>query len=648
MRLLHTAFACLLALPLAAEPYMGIGGLALPSMEALDKFADTLQAAGLNHIQCSMPTNDRDVRARVKALQDRGFTVFGTSSAFIGLRGERQDYQIKADGSVKKGTVCPRSERRIREMIERTKAIADTGADGMFWDFITVESRTKEACFCPACLAAFNQASGKSFTREQLVAALDTDPEVLKIWRRVRGESTNEALRKVVEAAHRHRADFKVGGYVIGPGNDLGMDTEGMSHILDIMGPMIYQGRSRAPVGWMRQALAAFTKLTGEAKIIECVDTGFWVDEPVDELINTCWDCHRAGVDGWALWPFAPVSAEDLAGVAAVPMLARRFHVPLAAGDRAAALAGLRAVLDQAREAILTSGSEQDRADLAKLYAKDDLRSPVAQALQNPDALNTDDGAAGAVARLLHLRAAALDRAMHKSDTQFRAGEYQVIYSERAQSVQVKTTEWTAKQNNLALNLDELRFADLVGNASSDPHNLGLLRTRISRWFDPWGAQAEVSVRQVNADTVEITTVCARSDCRLGRVWTLRAGQPWMRVDVFAENTGRERRTGSLWIWNGAGIPGFLEGNALEPWLDDQAQVVADNVLVISDEGRFIALGADPDQWKIPKPSRGVSHLFHDLDLAPGEKYTTRLYLAFGRGYPDRWETVLKQYPAKF
>ena len=650
MRVLCVAALCAIVAPVAADPYMGVGGLTLPASDKIGEFADMLSAAGLNHVQCGIPTGDDDVAQRVKYLQDRGFTVFGVNSAFIGLRGEREDYQIKADGSVKKGWVCPRSARRIREMIETTNRVADTGVDGFIWDFITVESRTKEACFCPACVAAFNKAAGtgKEFTREQLVAALDTDPEVLKVWKRVRGESTNEALRQVVEAAHEHRADLKVGGYVINPGNDLGMDTEGLSHILDVLAPMIYQGRGRAPVGWMRKALKVFTGLTGDAEIIECVDTGFWVDEPVAELINTTWDCHRAGIDGWALWPFSPVSAEDLAGVAVVSMFAGEFHAPLIAGDKDAAVAGLRKVLEVARQTVLASGDDKQKARLSELYGEGRPDSPVAQALKDWEKLNADDEAAAPIAKLLHLRAAAAARELHESDKHFRAGEYEVTFSEAAGSVTVSTPEWVATQNRLALNIDELRFKDLIGNASTDPHNLGLLRTRINPWFDPWGAAADVAVEQTDAETVAITVFCAHGDCRLGRVWRLRAGQPWMAVDVFVENVGDEPRKGNLWVWNGVGIPGFLEGNANAPWQDDKAEILEQNILVISDEGRFVAIGADPKLWKMPKPGNGMSHLFHEVELAPGERFTTRLYVAFGEGYPEGWEVVLERYAGEF
>ncbi|MEA3402415.1 MAG: hypothetical protein U9R79_14350 [Armatimonadota bacterium] len=648
MRAMYLALTLLLSCPLAADPYMGIGGLTLPPADQLADFAQTLQDAGLNHVQCRIPTGDPDVRERVAFLHQRGFTVFGYASAFLGIREERDDFQIRADGSVKTGTVCPRSERRIAEMIELTNAVADTGADGMLWDFITVESRTMEACFCPDCVAAFNEAAGTDYAREELVAALDRDPAALEVWKRVRRDSTNEAMRRVAEAAHQHRPDLKVGGYVIAPENTLGMDTEGLSHILDVLAPMVYQGHRRADVGWMREKLGMFTALTGDAEIIECVDTGFWVDQPAEELINTCWDCHRAGIDGWALWPFGTVSQADLVAVAGVPMLARRYHQPLREGRAQQARAGLREVLAEAREAIMAHGGQGEREALAELFDGDRPAGELAVALERWRQLPTDDEAAGAVARVLHLRGQAEEHRLHESDRHFRAGGYEVIWSDVAREVSVRGEGWEATQDHLALNIDELRFDGLIGDASTDPHSLGLIRTRVSGWFDPWGSRADVTVRQPADNLVEITSVCASNDCRLGRTWMVRAGEPWMAVDVFVENTGDEARDGRLWIWNGVGIPGFLEAHGHEPWRDDRAEVLEANILLLRDEGRFVAIGADPALWTIPAPGGGVSNLFHELELAPGERFTTRLYLAFGDDADAAWPQVLERYPREF
>ncbi|MGC9317244.1 MAG: hypothetical protein ACP5KN_04320 [Armatimonadota bacterium] len=648
MRASCLALASLLCCPLAADPYMGIGGLTLPPADQVADFGRTVQAAGLNHVQCRIPTGDPDVSERVAFLQGRGFTVFGYASAFLGIREEREDFQIRADGTVKTGTVCPRSERRIAEMIQLTNAVADTGADGMLWDFITVESHTREACFCPDCVAAFNEAAGTDYSREELVAALDRDPDALEVWKRVRRDSTNEAMRRVTEAAHRHRPDLRVGGYVVAPGNSLGMDTEGLSHILDVLAPMIYQGHGRAPVGWMREKLGVFTALSGDAEIIECVDTGFWVDQPAEELINTCWDCHRAGIDGWALWPFGKVSQADLTAVAAVPMLARGYHEPLREGRDQQARAGLREVLAEARETVVAHGSDDEREALADIFDGDRATGDLADALERWRQLPSDDEAAGAVARVLHLRAEAEGRRLHESDRRFRVGGCEVIWSEVAREVTVRGPGWEATQDHLALNIDELRFDGLIGDASTDPHSLGLIRTRVSGWFDPWGSRADVTVRQRAEDLVEIASVCASNDCRLGRTWSVRAEEPWLAVDVFVENVGEQGREGRLWVWNGVGIPGFLEAHGREPWRDDRAEVLDANILLLRDEGRFVAVGADPALWTVPAPRDGVSNLFHELELAPGEHFTTRLYLAFGDDADAAWPRVLKRYPGEF
>lgn len=647
MRSLALTLAVLVCAPLSAEPYMGIGGSALPQADQIEDFAQMLLDAGLNHVQMRVQVSEPDIAERVAYLQERGVTVYGYDKAFLGIRGERDDYQVRADGSIKEGTVCPRSQRRIAEMIEVGTAMADTGVDGIVWDFITVESRTMEACFCEECVAAFNEAAGTDYDREELVAALREDEEALQTWRSVRRESTNEAMRRVTEAIHEHRPEVQVGGYVIMPGNDLGSDTVGLAGILDVLAPMIYQARSRADVGWMREKLEVFTQMPGDARVIECVDTGFYVDQPVEELINTTRDCHRAGIDGWALWPYGKVSSAEMAGVAAVPMLARRFHEPLQAGRVDEAREGLVAVLDEARRMVVEHGSAEERAALEELFDGAEPVGALREAVEHCAALPGDDEAAATVARVLHLRADAARHRLHESDVRYTAGQYQVTFSEVAREVTVSGPGWTATQDRLALNIDRLQFEGLLGDASTDPHDLGLLRTRVNGIFDPWGSTADVEVTQ-EGDAVEVSAVCTGRDCLLGRTWTIRGGEPWMSVDVFVENSGDERREGRLWVWNGIGIPGFLEANSQEPWQDDAAQVLDENILVVRDEGRFVAIGADPGLWEIPEPGRAVSNLFHELTLQPGERFTTRLYLAIGAGADDRLPGVVERYPGQF
>jgi len=40
-----------------------------------------------------------------------------------------------------------------------------------------------------------------------------------------------------------------------------------------------------------------------------------------------------------------------------------------------------------------------------------------------------------------------------------------------------------------------------------------------------------------------------------------------------------------------------------------------------------------------------MSHLWYELDLAPGEMRQVRLYLAFGQGYPEAVDEILRHYP---
>ena len=631
---------CSLTVCFAQRPYCGIGGLSLPSAETLPESIAALQRDGINHLQCSVDVKAPDVRRRIEAFHEAGFTVYAYATAFIEQVDEREDYQVLADGTHKQGTVCPRSARRAAEMLEATKAVVDTGADGMIWDFVTVESRTYEACFCPACVAAFNAAAGTTYDREELVKAIHEGGAALQTWLKVREESTTTALanlsRRVAAYAGEEGASFRVGGYVVNPGSDLGMDTVALRSSIGTLAPMIYQGSGKAPLGWMKRALEVYTAMPGEAEIIECVDAGFFVDEPVSELIATSWDCLRAGIDGYAFWPVGKMSAEDMAGVRGVNQLATLVYRPLRAGDQDEARAGLSTLLGAIGRAVAQYGSEADREQWTR-YAP-----VVRNGAQAPDVGSwiEEPGNLEAMEAALNLYARANAAELHANDVRVTLPPYQVTISEQADAVEIAGPDWVLRQDGRALNFDDLEFAGLCGDASTDAYELGLLRTRVTGWFDPWGSPNQTTVTRRDRESIVLLTEVKGNGCLIQKETTVRVGSCWLDVTLSVENTGEEARSGRLWLWNGIGIPGFLEtGDGA--WEDDETQVLEDGTLLCSDEGRFVAVRLEPEFWKTSDiGGDGSAHAFKEIRLEPGERVQTRVGLAIGAGYPQSWEAA--------
>lgn len=622
-----------LALAMPREEFgfhKGLGGISIGTDRDVDWIVGFVRDCGFNSIQCPIPTKNPAVAKRIERLHRAGFWVFGYATAFIYQREPEEDFQIRADGTVKKGWVCPRSMKRLRAMAARMEAVARTGADGMFWDFITVESREREACFCPKCVAAFNKAAGLSLTREQLVKALD-DPKMLAIWRKVREESTTAAIRYLSQAAARISArrgrPFLLGGYVIGSHSDLGMDTAAMYRYLDVGAPMIYQGPGRIGLGWMKRRARTFVGYGGKARNIVCVDTGFWVDQPPRELIATCLDCIRAGTDGYALWPYQCVSADDLLAVAGVNEAYDRFYARLRRGDARAAAAGLRGLAGQIRSDLKRAGGAG--ADEGS-RAAEALEAEAAAVEQDPARAQTDDFAKALYAALL-IWADARIALNHMDDRVISLPPYRVTIAARGGGLTIETSDWTLRQNDVAENIDEVTFADNPQDCATGAHSLGLLRARVIGWFDGWTTRAQIAAKKRDRDTVVLTTTVESPTCRLERDLVLRRGNWWIEVVLRVTNICGEPKSGRVWLWNGWGYPGFMEAGP-QPWSDDQRELTKNNVLIAMDEDHYVALAGHPN-WPLGKwGSNGVSHAYRSISLKPGETFSARLKLTFGRG----------------
>ena len=610
--------------------HKGLGAISIGTDADVALIVGRIRDLGFNSIQCSVDTAAEGTPGRIQRLHDAGFWVFGYAPAFIEQAEPQEDFQVLADGGVRKGWVCPRSVRRLEAMARQMQTVSDVGADGLFWDFITVESREREGCFCARCLQAFAEAAGRVYSREELAKALD-DPGTLSLWRRVREESTTAAMAYLAEAAARIGArrgrPFLLSGYVITSHSDLGMDTAAMYGHLDVGAPMIYQGRGRAPLGWMKRGAETFVAYGGKARNVVCVDTGFWVDQPPEELIATCFDCLRAGTEGYALWPYQPVSADDLVAVAGVNALADEVYVHLRAGDAAAAASGLGHVADAVERDAREAGVDEVLAG-QRLAA---LREEAGR-------LRTDAGRAEgeefarAVYDALVLWAEARRAIRHRDDRVVEVPPYRIVLAGDGSCVSVSTDEWTIGQNGVAVNLDEVSFTDNPQNAATGNHALGLLRTRIIGWFDPWTTTSGIRLTQPDADTATVTTTVESDTCRIERELTVKRGEQWLRVTLRVTNLSDQTRSGRLWLWNGWGYPGFLEA-APEPWADDCRELTQAGVLVVEDEGHFLCLAADPATWRLgAMGSDGTSHTYLELELGPAESFATELALTLGTG----------------
>ena len=603
----------------SAEPSFlrGVGAINLTGEADVQYVIRDLAPRGFNHIQAGISATDPATPRRLEALHKAGFTVYGYLTAFpdqVGLDGE---YQIRADGTVKQGFVCPRSQKRLQQMVRQCLDLAKVGADGVCWDFITVESTEREACFCDKCVKALGEALGRPLTRPEAVAAIG-DPATLLVWRRVREESTTAAIRFLCDGVHEGtkgaKRPFAVGGYVLGSHSDLGMDTGEMYKHLDVGAAMIYQAREAAPLGWMLRSLAGFQALGGRARNVVCVDTGFFVDEPWQELLTTSYDCIRGKAHGYCLWPFATISGDDLQAVTVLNRLDVAVFEPLRTGKAQQAAAGLRAfgrgLRDPKAAGVIAGLATRLTADPAYAYT---------------------DEFANALWPSLTAQIETELRALHAADTVVEMSPYRVQVAAGGAGAAISTADWALAWDAQSENIDQVVYRGLRGNAATGNANLGLLRARIIGWADLWGAHNKTEVTSRDARHITLRTSVRCDTCEIARTVTVRRNEPWLNVELSVRNLDTKPHAGRLWLWNGFGIPGMLERDPDNPWVDDVGEL-KDNTLTVSDEGCGLSIAADPADLRLgERGGDGCSHAYREISLKAGQAFTAHLTLKVWR-----------------
>ncbi len=474
-----------------------------------------------------------------------------------------------------------------------------------------------QACFCDKCVKALSDALGWPLTRQQAVAAIE-DPATLQVWRRVREESTTAAIKYLCETVHAALAGrerlFSIGGYMIVTHTDLGMDTAAMYQYLDVGAPMIYQARDAAPLGWMLRGLAGFQAYGGRARQVVCVDTGFWVDEPWQELLTTCYDCIRGKAAGYCLWPAATVSTDDLTAMAVLNRLDAAVFEPLRTGKATAAAGGLRTFGQQlsAAEARVSISQLADKLQSDPQYA---CTEEFAQAIW-PAVVGEVQGEL---------------RARHNGDTVVDMRPYTVRVTPDGSAAAIWTRDWALAWSSQSENIGQVVYRGLRGNAATGSYNLGLMRLRVIGWADLWGARNTTTVVSRDARHITLRTTVRSDTCEIAREVTVRRGDPWLGVDMSVRNLDRQEHAGKAWLWNGFGIPGLLERDPDHPWVDDVKER-KDNTLTVSDEGCGLSIKADPAELQLGAFGEdGCSHSFKEIKLAPGETFTAKLQMRLWR-----------------
>ncbi len=199
--------------------------------------------------------------------------------------------------------LCPTNPQLRREKLEAVaEAARRAPIDGVWLDFIrwpchweVRQPRLDEACFCPACLADFEERTGIALpegdtaTRAEAILADNLDA-----WSRWKCDSITRFCAEARKVLQRERPGALLGVFSV-PWNEenydgairrvIGQDFAALAEHVDVFSPMAYHKMCGWPVDWIHEHVAYLDRVTGGKAVWPIVQA---VDHPeamsADEL----------------------------------------------------------------------------------------------------------------------------------------------------------------------------------------------------------------------------------------------------------------------------------------------------------------------------------------------------------------------------
>ncbi|MEA2038878.1 MAG: hypothetical protein U9N82_03490 [Thermodesulfobacteriota bacterium] len=320
----------LLPFPAHGEAVKGIYGV--PSIRSVDpsSYVGELEKAGVNAV--FVPPEEETVRW----FKNRGFQVYVSVNAFGG-KGAWKKYPdsrpVKSNGKYLGSTpgykghggVCPTHTGWRQERLKHIESIVknfggEDGAGGIWLDFIRYpgvwevpEPEIPDTCYCPRCLAKFQQESGvkiPSGLGAKGSAAWIKENCLYRwmVWKKAQIESFVLETRDVMEK-NQGKKPLKLGLFLVpwtkGERGDaisylLAQDPFQISALADVISPMVYHkmcGKSEEWVGYM----SAYYGETASCQVWPIVQSA---DCKAEELSAVMKYAGQGGADGILAFSF--------------------------------------------------------------------------------------------------------------------------------------------------------------------------------------------------------------------------------------------------------------------------------------------------------------------------------------------------------
>ena len=155
------------------------------------------------------------------------------------MRAEKR-FQIDVRGK-ERAWLCPGDPRNRALEVSVMKELADSGADGVHFDYIRFEDGS--TCYCPRCL---ERLSGKVGRTVSSATEVRDDPALKAEWSRLRGEDITSVVREVSAYVRANRPGVEVSAAVLSRSNHDGrgcaQNWEDWVHdgLVDFVSPMSY------------------------------------------------------------------------------------------------------------------------------------------------------------------------------------------------------------------------------------------------------------------------------------------------------------------------------------------------------------------------------------------------------------------------
>ena len=125
--------------------------------------------------------------------------------ASIGAEGKTWGSYVGANGEKCQYISCPRQQGFVAYFREVAKIYAQWHPGSVWIDddlrlYNHAPAMAPCGCYCPHCLALFGAEEGRSFTREELIAAYKEDPGLYERWEKFGTESLRQLTKAIVEA----------------------------------------------------------------------------------------------------------------------------------------------------------------------------------------------------------------------------------------------------------------------------------------------------------------------------------------------------------------------------------------------------------------------------------------------------------------